>query len=160
MALILNFQILSWIFELDHTFFLSLSLPFRASHQENQKWSSMEEETKKKEEKGRRKERKLASSFSNPIFCYCLKFEGNFLIYEAPFWWQNNFIACLYKSRYGLWDFWDLWTWFHGRKKLLKMNTNFQPRVSSRNNFCMLILRVLLTFLDKSFFIKVVPLWV
>ena len=57
--------------------------------------------------------------------------------------------ACLDKLRHGLWWFWGLQTCFHGRDKALYTSMIFPVKVSSRMEFCILILMDLWHFWAK-----------
>ena len=108
--------------------FLAKHTPPHLKYEKKREGRTNLRKKREEEEKKRGRERKFA--WSSTRFYSSLTFEGNFFILWASLWCQNNFLACLYKSRYDSWKIWDLWVWFHGRTKLLKLISNFPASVS------------------------------
>ena len=99
-------------------------LPYTPPHAQGLNIKKEEEEKKRKMEEEEEGEKALHHHGKSDFELF-FNFDGTFFIHWAPFWCKNNFYAWYYKSRYVFWDIWYLWTWFHGRKKLLKLISNF-----------------------------------
>ena len=113
-----------------------------------------EQERKREREEKKEKKEEAWNQPQNLIFVSSSSLKVRFFISWAPFCYQNNFSAWYYKSRYVFWDFEIYGFGFMEEQNCWRWTRIFRPRVSSHNDFCMPILRVSLTFLDKSFFMK------
>ena len=104
-----------WYFD-----FMTFKRPFSAKTPHSHEMESKRE--REKEKKRRRRRKKLGINLKIWFLCLLQALKVRFFISWAPHWYQNKFLACLYKLWYDLWKILDLWVWFHGRTKLLKMN--------------------------------------